>query len=471
MEPNLETTVGIIAAVTSAAAFPLGILLERTALGTITLGLLTTLACGLATLGVRLGGPIGLLIAIGLVALLAILVGAGLGKGRGAVFFPTLWLAFCASCGLGVWAGGMAGLLTITLPSLVVFWGALFVVSRCLLPLCGSGLWGQAFRSLFGFCLGTNRPFRVFEGRELKTRVEGNPYGQFFAGPGLVLTGPAQAPIVWTGLRFVRIAEPGLSFTERFETIYQTVDLRPQLRSFDVECVSRDGIRVRVRMHIAFKLCVENKEPKTGTGFPFDEGSVYSAVWRQPAEDGERTEWDEWVKIAALRLVRRILGRYRIDQLAEPHNPAERPRETIRSDLLRRLRSELEDYGIEVIDGWFENLQPVKESVIAERTEAWKAEWGRRILITEGEAQATALVEVEKARIRAQADLISAIGRVVEYEHPIDPEALANLAALKFIEALEEVADDPRVREAAPPGARATLVHLRRLVTGGQAEA
>ncbi len=471
MEPNLETTVGIIAAVTSAAAFPLGILLERTALGTITLGLLTTVACGLATLGVRLGGPVGLLVAIGLVAFFAIVVGRGLGKGRGAVFFPTLWLAFCASCGIGVWAGGMAGLLTITLPSLVVFWGALFVVSRCLLPLCGSRQGRRAFRSLFGFCLGTNRPFQVLEGRDLKLRVEGNPYGQFFAGPGLVLTGPAHAPIVWTGLRFVRIAEPGLNFTERFETIYQTVDLRPQLRSFDVECVSRDGIRVRVRMHIAFKLNAENRDPKTGTGFPFDEDSVYNAVWRQPAEEGERKEWDEWVQIVAVRLIRRILGRYRIDQLAETLNPAGRPRETIRNDLLRRLRNETDDNGIEIIDGWFENLDPIKESVITERTEAWKAEWGRKIRITEGEAQATALVEVERARIRAQADLISAIGRVVEYEHPIDPEALANLAALKFIEALEEVADEPRVRQGTPPGTQATLDHLRRLVTGDRAEA
>ena len=471
MEPNLETTVGLIAAVTSIVAFPLGFLLERKALGTLALGLLTTAASGLCVLGVLLGGTAGLLAAIALVAILGVRLGAGLGGARGAVAFPALWLAFCGSCAMGVWAGGLTGLLTITVPSLVVFWGAMFWISRCLLPLDSTGLWGKAFRSFFGFCLGTNRPFHVFEGRELELRVPGNPFGQFFAGHGLVLTGPAHAPMIWSGLKFLRIAQPGLSFTDRFETVYQTLDLRPQLRSFPVEAVTRDGIRVRMQMHVAFRLRAEDQAPRLGTAFPFEERSVYDAVWGQPVEEGKKRSWDEWVTIATARLARRMLGRHRVDQLTETLHPTERPRETIRRDLLQGLRNELVDSGIEIIDAWFENLRPVDESVIAERTDAWKAEWERRIQITEGEAQAAALMEVEHARIRAQADLISAIGRVVEYQAPIDPDALANLAALRFIEALDDAASHPAVREAVPQDAFETFAHLRRVVRGSGAEA
>lgn len=468
MEPNLVTTVGVIAAFTTAAAFALGLLLERSALGMMAVGLLTATACGLCFLGVYLGESVGLAVAIALVSLLSVGFGAALGKGRGAIFFPVLWLAFCASCGIGVWARGISGLLTITLPSLLIFWAATFVVSRYLLPLGHSALWGRSFRCLLGYCLGTNRPFHVSDGLDLELRVPGNPFGLFFAGPGLAITGPAQAPVIWTGLRFVRIAEPGLTFTERLETIYQTLDLRPQLRSFNVEGITRDGIRVRVRVHIAIKLAAEHEKPKIGTGFPFDRDSVYEAIWRQPVEDGKRRPWDEWVKIAATRQLRRILGRYRIDQLTETLNLAEKPRKTVQSDLLRRLRNQMGDCGIEIIDTWFENVKPVDRSVITERTEAWKAEWGRRILITEGKAQATALVEIEEARIRAQADLISAIGRVVEHEDSVDPEALANLAALKFIEALDEAVGNPRVREAVPQSTFETLDRVRRLVIGNR---
>ncbi len=471
MEPNLEATVGLIAAVTSIVAFPLGYLLERKALGTVALGLLTTLAVGLCVLGVLLGGTVGLIVAIALVAIVAVQVGGALGKTRGAFFFPALWLAFCGSCCIGVWAGGLTGLLTITLPSLIVFWGAMFRISRCLLPLQSTELWGKAFRSLFGFCLGTNRPFQVFAGRDLEVRVPGNPYGQFFAGHGLILTGPAHAPIIWTGLEFSRIAQPGLSFTDRFEIVHQTVDLRPQLRSFHFESVTRDGIRVRVLMHVACRLCSESPVPRIGGAFPFDEGSVYNAVWNQPVEEGKKREWDEWVRIAATRRARRILGQHRVDQLAETLHPTERPRETIQRDLLQGLQREMDDFGIEIIDLWFENLLPVDNSVVAERIEVWKAEWQRRIRIAEGEAQATALMEVEQARIRAQADMISAIGQVVEYRPSMDPDALANLAALRFLEALDDVASSPAVREAAPPESSEVFAHLRRVVSGSGAEA
>lgn len=471
MEPDLNTAVGLIAAVTSVVSFALGYLLERSALGMIALGALTTIACGLCYLGVLLGGPLGLLAAMVLVAILAIQVGARLGSRRGSVFMPTLWLGFCASCGTGYWAGGLLGLLTVTLPGLVIFWGALIAVSSCLLPLSAPGQRGKAFRSLLAFCLGTNRPFFMHDGRNLEEHVPGNPFGQFLAGHGIVLTRPTHAPVIWTGVKFLRTAKPGLTFTDRFESVYQTLDLRPQLRSFAAEALSRDGIRIRVTLHIAFKLHVESQEVRLGSGFPFDQGPVYEAIWRQPVEEGRICSWDDCVKISATRLIRRILGGYRVDQLTEALNLLERPRESIQNDLLRRLCDEMDDFGIDIIECWFENLEPVDASVITERTEAWKSEWTRKISITEGQAQAAALVEIEQARARAQAELIEAVGHVVELQPPISPDALASMAALRFIEALEEVGSAPDVRESAPESAYETIDLVRKLLARDKAEA
>ncbi|MBN1139335.1 MAG: hypothetical protein JXM73_22350, partial [Anaerolineae bacterium] len=231
MEPDLESAIRILAIMTPCVALVLGYLSERDLLGAGMLVGATMIACLLCLAGVVLGGWIGLLAAILLVTFLGYRVGNSFGKERGSISVPALWLGFCASCAVGYWAGGALGFLTITLPSLVIFWGGLFLIAPHLLPLRDHDRWVKAFRSLVTFNLGTNFPYYALEDREITQRVSGNPYGRVFAGPGIVLTDPAHAPVLWDGLNFTDVGQPGLTFTKRFETIYQTADLRPQLRS------------------------------------------------------------------------------------------------------------------------------------------------------------------------------------------------------------------------------------------------
>jgi regulator of protease activity HflC (stomatin/prohibitin superfamily) len=461
MEPELESVIGIVTAVTSVAAVLIGYLSERRALGAFIVGFFTAVAGGLCFLGMKHGDWIGLLAAVLLVTFLASRIGKSFGKERGAVFVSALWLGFCASCAIGYWAGGWLGLLTITLPSLIVFWGAMFGISRRLLPLRDRSQWGKAFRSLFTFSLGTNFPYHAIEGRELVDRVPGNPYGQFFAGPGIVLTGPAHAPIVWDGLRFKNVSEPGLTFTDGFEIIYQTVDLRPQLRSFDVEAITKDGIRIRVLTFIPFKLHARGREPKLKGSFPLDKKSIYKAVWGQPVEREQKRSWDEVVPIVATRLLRKIIGQYSFDELCEPLDPTKDPRVVIREELVNQLRQELQDYGIEIIGGGISNLEPVDSDVIEKRIEAWQAECKRKIAVVLGEGRAKAIWELERAHIQAQASLISAVRHVVEQRPGIDPDVLTKMAALRFIEAMEEMAGRPQVQEALPAEATGTIAYLR----------
>jgi hypothetical protein len=99
--------------------------------------------------------------------------------------------------------------------------------------------------------------------------------------------------------------------------------------------------------------------------------------------------------------------------------------------------------------------------VIEGRTKAWQAEWNRKIMITEGKGRANAIWEVERAHIQAQADLIAAIRQVVEHRPGINPEILTSMAALRFIEALEEMACSPQVQKAVPDETPVMLEYLR----------
>lgn len=463
MEPELSALCWI-AGVTSVAATLIGYFSERSVLGATMLGVMTAVACGLCCIGMWLAGWIGLAAVVLLVTFLAYRIGKGLGKERGALFVPSLWLGFCGSCAVGLLSAGKLGLITITLPSLLVFWGSMFWISRCLLPLQSQRQWGKAFRSLFTFSLGTNHPYHVMEDRVPVERVSGNPYGQLFAGPGIIITGPAHAPVIWDGLRFRRVAKPGLSFTERFETIYQVVDLRPQLRSFHIDAITKDGIRIRVLTFLPFKLHAKGQEPQLGTSFPSDEESIYKAVWRQPVERGHKIAWDEVVPIEATRFMRKIIGRLNLDELCEPFDPSRDPRIDIKNRLVRQIRQELQEWGIEIIGGGISNLQPVDSRVIENRIETWQAEWERKIMTTLGEGRARAILEVERAHARAQADMISAIGEIVGQHQGVEPDVVADMASLRFIEALEEMACSPQVQEALPAEAMGTMAFLRKTV-------
>jgi regulator of protease activity HflC (stomatin/prohibitin superfamily) len=466
MELGLEATVGIIGLATTGAALLLGYLSERKLLAAGMLGFFAAMASGICFAGVLIGGWAGLLAAILVVAYLAYRVGGGFGKKRGSVFVLGLWLAYCGSCAVGYSAGDWVGLLTITLPSLLIFWGAMFVVSASLLPLSDRSQRMKAFRSLCTYSAGTNYPFHVVDDRELEERAAGNPFGMFFAGPGIILTRPSHAPIIWDGLKFKRIADPGLTFTDRMEMVYQHVDLRPQLRSFNVLAITKDAIRIQVMTFVPFRLYARGLEPSLGASFPLDRGSIYKAVWQQPVEEGEKVPWDEVVQIVATRALRRIISKYEYDELCEPFETNRNPRSKITAELIDTIRRELQSWGIEVIGGGIGNLEPEDKSITEKRIKAWRAKWESAIMAEIGQGEANAIQQLEKAHTDAQVDLLNAIRGVVQQQPDIGPDVLAKIAALRFIEALEETACSPEVRKELSSDTTATIDYLKQaLVT------
>lgn len=469
MEPEPLVVFGVLAGTTTLVAAVLGYVSERSALGVVLLAVFTAIACGACVAGFALGEWIGLGIAVVLVIFPAWRIGSGLGREQGAVFVPALWLGYCGSCAVGYWAGGWLGLLTITLPGWIVFWGGIYAISRHLLPLDGKKQWTKAFRSLFTFSLGTNYPYHVLEDRGLVQRVAGNPYGRLFAGPGIVLTDAAHAPIVWDGLKFRRISEPGLTLTERLETIHQVVDLRPQLRTFYIEAVTKDGIRVRVETFLPFKLQARDQQPQIGSSFPLDRPSIYKAVWTQPVEQGQRRLWDQMAPITTTRVMRRIIANYNFDELCAPHDPSQDPRVEINERLVREVRKEVEKYGVEVMGIRISNLLPVDRSILNDRIMSWRAQWERKIMGVLGQGRANALLETERAHARAQADMIDAIGKIIEQPDGIDPAVVTEMAALRFIEALEEMTCRPEVQDALPGEVAETMAYMRRALTRGSA--
>lgn len=575
MDLELPTVVGILAIVLAFVAAVLGFLFDRrNAQSAIMLGGYAAVAGLICTLGALAGRWPGLLIAVVVVAIVAYRVASAMGNRQGGFFAAGLWLGWCLSCIVGYWGGGWLGLLLITVPTWILFWGTLFVIAHMLLPLRHRGGKigpldlprglrptekpqdkGDAFRSLVTFSLGTNYPYLALEHDEMVERVKGKLVGQFLGGPGVVLTGPAHAPVIWTGTDFTNIGGPGVTFTRRLERVFQTLDLRPQLRTFFVEATTRDGIRIRTQVFCPFQLETGRQLPSLGQAFPRRRKIIDTVTRQQSVGGGRRLLWDEGVTATADRILCNLLAEYRLDQLAEAPEPfdaeqrneqvearapepsragksddriqaeapkppnaekgneqveadspsvhkdnraqldrdadqlakwlsapeneraqltqslgqiAESPaaREDVRTQIAQRLErqlaEELQPLGIHILGVGLGVLEPVDRSLVEKRVEAWRAQWERQILITQGETRRQEIDQVERAYRDTQVELLTKISDFVKSNQGMGPELLPQMTALRFVEALEEMAQQPEIGQSVPKDTGETLAHLRR---------
>jgi len=422
----------------------------------------------------------GLAIAIIVVAALAARFGkkrgtSKAGKRRGALFVAGLWLGFCLASWIGHRAGGWVGLLTITLPAVAILWLCLHGLSRFILPLDAGQPVSKAFRCLVTFSAGTNYPYYAMEGRQKVERVPGNQGAMFLAGPGIFLTGPDHVVAVSTGLRFQGVRGPGVVFTKAFEGIQEPMDLRPQQRSYEVEAMTKDGIRVRLNAFGPFQLNVGRQQPRLGEPFPCRARSVITAFHKRPVdieqtgqegkEERKRRRWDELYRMIGAHVMQDIIGEYTFDELCQPLEPDEDPRVKIAKQYQERMEVELAEYGIDVPSGGVSNLLPAREGVVLKRRFAnWQAQWERKMLEQRGVAEAEGERILGQTRAQVQAEVIQSISEAIAEVTTDDRESIFNTVALRFIESLNQMVAQSPVRDRLPPDVAGTVSRLPRII-------
>jgi len=369
-----------------------------------------------------------------------------------------------------------------------VFYGGLFLVGGKLLPFPppDQGVarrerlrqwldrhW-TVFKIFQDYLSGLNYPIWMVtraprEEDRIEERIPGDPLAQFAQGQGVILTDCDMAVAVSTGMKFKGVLGPGLIFTGFAERPTQTVDLRPQLRAFWVQAMTRDGIQVKVLAFTPFQIERGEQQPHLGEPFPFRRSAAFKAVHAQmkPLPDSpEHSQlfWDELPPFLGTRILQDILSQYRFDDLYAPYGLGEEPpRLAIARAFRQRLKQELEPLGIQLLGGGISNILPVRDEVMKERVRAWQAEWVRQILVRQAESQRERIWRIEQARAEAQANLILTLGeRLAELDRsdsPVSPEDVIR----EFLRVLEEMAQQPMMRRYLP---REMAEEARRLIGG-----
>ena len=394
---------------------------------------------------------------------------------KGARLTRILWFWYAALGVMVFTKGEWFYLAAIVLPAFVLLIGGLFFSSRFLLPIGDHKQCTKAFRSLLSFALGTNFPFYVirdWKKEKLEPRVEGNTYGKFFSGPGVVLTSCDHLVITTTGVKENIVKPPGLNFTDKYEKIQDVVDLRPQLRAFSVKTKTKNGIPVDVFSFWPVQIDTEGRKPEIGMSFPFSEDGVFRAVYKQSqghkwerdetgtaSDDLKKIDWDDFhAQVIAPPILKKVISEYTCDELCSPGDP----RVDIKKEIRRRLEDELEPYGIQIVGGGISNLIPTTE-VIQQRIENWKASWKQEIATEIGKLKATqAQYKPEVIRSQVEIEMIRKIAKSFDSILSNNNQS-QQMIVLGFIESIQEMLkQSPNIEDISPEAWEMLAMQQRR---------
>ncbi len=303
----------------------------------------------------------------------------------------------------------------------------------------------QAFKALMTCSLGTNYPYKAIRNRLLVDRVEGDPFAEAFAGPGIVLSDADHVVVIYASGKFRQVRPPGVTFTDTFEMVKEIVDLRVQLRVTPrVKAKTKDGIDVQVTTPTALLVSRDGEQLELGKPYPYDPEAVRKVIHAQriAQEKDEKQSWDKLVRQACVQVMQDIVAGYTLDELLGSQ---------VRKEIAGRMKQGVQAYiqqndlGVELVGGGISNIDP-PGAVVEQRIEHWKAHWESQVKYLEAQAEAEERRLVENARAQAQRSLFLQITeRLEEWERlGLEYDDRARIMALGLLEAIEQAqTEDP----------------------------
>ena len=358
-------------------------------------------------------------------------------------------------------------------------------------------------RNLYGMMV-LQPPIIVKEGR---VAVGADSLYNRIGGRALLIVYNDSAAVLEKGGQLTRVVGgPYFGFLERFERVWEVVDLRPQRWVLADNAMTKDGIPISCEADITFKIDdryeedgrVRTKKPieekielptdaaiaeelgKAGIGkpLPYTEDAVRRAatsIWiriKQLDHPEQLRKWTGRVMIGGVEgTLRNILAQYRLDWLTRPPQSGQKlPREEIQKELEEKLRAKFpvgNGVGAKILNVDLGKINVKDEKISTQWIEAWQTELLQRAMDNqvEGEAQ---MARMSAAQVQAQAEMVLTLTEVIR---PLvaNKEDLSSYAlALRFIETLQWMAYDPFRRTFLPPEIMRTIEGMKQAL--GKAE-
>ncbi len=376
------------------------------------------------------------------------------------------------------------GIFFVSLPLLFSYYVLLYHLSDVLLP-CSypesaeqtveekaqsrSEKW-KRFKILAAFTWGLQLPILVV-GKHAwetpETRISGD-FTWDYPVPGLLYTKSHQVAAITAGHEFRRVDGPGVVFTGKLERPFQIIDLRLQLRTSEIDVVSKDGISFKAVVFCAFRIDNENWDDKTyedlrrrnpllrgADKLDYTAGSFWFSRARIRATISTTSSladdpkfiipWDRWALKVIEGEARQIISKKNLDELWRPSNDEKYASalnaiadelKTNTTPLLRAAGILL--YAARIVNFSFitqeGKISPISEQQIA----GWKSLWQQKRLSILANAAAEAEKMQQEARVYAHKILLEAIADGLQKTKEIHPQLPRYVIESRFLSALQD---------------------------------
>ena len=324
----------------------------------------------------------------------------------------------------------------------------------------------EAARSAISILLGINRGTWVVS--DGKAELHGDTGGGLarFGGPGVLIVQEGHAVILERSGRLSRVIGRGITWLEPFERISMIVPLYARAEKITVEQVAtKDRILLDEFEALVFhKIDPGPEDDRIQDGiFAYNEEKLKREVWSPSGGD-----WRNGVKSVADSAIRDVVGRYDLEEIV-PLSDRFRTqfKETLKETMNRITQRAM---GVEVIAVDINRVN-VPEEARKRLMEKWLADWSIRIaqsereaMIRKGEAEAVIMKIKQVAWAEAQRHIIEQITAGFRGMNVTGREAACYLVALRSLEALESMAEDPATKILLPSDVTTQLRSLRQLV-------
>ncbi len=331
-----------------------------------------------------------------------------------------------------------------------------------------SDLRRQALNLLLGFFTGNPKPSAIIGKGKVRPCIAGSLDG---AGPGWLLTEPENVVVLKSPSDIRRIVGPGAAFTHKDESVHSILDLRPHLRTASIPAITRDGIKVDVKLTLVFQIDPGRRLLHPAYPWPY----ARDAAWRivlfaaevnpdghTPQEAHLSQPWSNLPLAVAQNVLPQIVIAHTLDELYGASSGSDTQRQRIGARLQRRLTRQLAPLGIRLETCAIELITPVEAEVTRQRIEAWKARWIAQLMVWRGEAQARRFANFAAIHNQALLDLVHRVTQPTStIPQQVDGGIEGNLLALNLLENLERIAREPEIQTFLPESAIPVLTNLQ----------
>jgi hypothetical protein len=325
---------------------------------------------------------------------------------------------------------------------------------------------GIVHRSLFGlFKFG---PWvRVHEGQARDGAVD---VLSRVGGPGHLVVYNNNAVLLQKAGRFTGVHSREFVPLERFEKLYEIVDLRPARKILPVNAMSKEGIPVTCEADIAFQIDGGQQPPSEVEPYPASQERVFAAATSAWIREASRTRqkrnmnWSDRVIFEAECALRAILAQYTLDRLIGLLSPGtSNPREEIRAKLEEELSVQAPALGARILGVELGDIR-AKDEVTQQWIEAWKARWERWATERQAMGKARQAEQLENAKTRAQVMMLTTISEALRPLKEQEQTVTSKLVLTRLFMVLSRTPSDPLTRIYLPKEAMSTLQLLRDLI-------